>query len=179
MSSNTIYHKHHIIPRHMGGTDDPSNLISLTIEEHAEAHRLLWLEHGSYYDYIAWQGLSKRMTNEQCRIKSVKYALTGRKQSDEHIAKRSAAMKKHHKIHGGTTLGKKLGPASEERKRKISEANKGHKRRLGSKHSNETKSKMSEAAKNRPLLKCPKCGKEMQKANLSRYHGLDGSKCIV
>ena len=32
-------HKHHIIPRHMGGTDDPSNLIELTIEEHAEAHR--------------------------------------------------------------------------------------------------------------------------------------------
>lgn len=30
-------HIHHIIPRHMGGTDDPSNLIELTIQEHAEA----------------------------------------------------------------------------------------------------------------------------------------------
>ena len=37
-----IYHKHHIIPKHMGGTDDPSNLIELTIEEHAEAHRKLF-----------------------------------------------------------------------------------------------------------------------------------------
>ena len=30
----TLYHKHHIIPKHMGGTDDPSN--KLTVEEHAE-----------------------------------------------------------------------------------------------------------------------------------------------
>ena len=27
----TIKHKHHIIPRHMGGTDDPINLVELTI----------------------------------------------------------------------------------------------------------------------------------------------------
>lgn len=53
----TIYHKHHIVPRHMGGTDDPSNLIELTIEEHAEAHRLLYEEHGKHEDYLAWQGL--------------------------------------------------------------------------------------------------------------------------
>ena len=25
-----IHHKHHIIPKHMGGTDDPSNLITVT-----------------------------------------------------------------------------------------------------------------------------------------------------
>ena len=47
MSSNTIYHVHHIVPRHMGGTDDPSNLIKLTIEEHAEAHKKLWEKHGN------------------------------------------------------------------------------------------------------------------------------------
>lgn len=31
--STPIYHKHHIVPRHMGGSDDSSNLIKLTIEE--------------------------------------------------------------------------------------------------------------------------------------------------
>lgn len=51
-------HTHHIIPRHMGGTDDPSNLIELTIEEHAEAHRILYEQHGHWQDKVAWQGLA-------------------------------------------------------------------------------------------------------------------------
>ena len=32
---------HHIIPRCMGGTDDPSNLVELTAEEHYVCHQLL------------------------------------------------------------------------------------------------------------------------------------------
>ena len=56
--SMSIYHKHHIVPRHMGGSDDPSNLIELTVEEHAEAHLRLWEEHGKTQDLIAYQGLS-------------------------------------------------------------------------------------------------------------------------
>ena len=55
----SIYHNHHILPKHMGGTDDPSNLIKLTIEEHAEAHRMLWEQYGKNEDFLAWQGLSK------------------------------------------------------------------------------------------------------------------------
>ena len=58
-------HKHHIIPRHMGGTDDPSNLVELTPEEHAEAHRKLYEEHGQWQDYVAWQGLAKLATKEE------------------------------------------------------------------------------------------------------------------
>ena len=55
----TIYHKHHIIPKHMGGTDEPSNLVELTVEQHAETHRLLYEQHGHWQDYSAWMGLSK------------------------------------------------------------------------------------------------------------------------
>ena len=58
-------HKHHIIPRHAGGTDDPSNLVELTPEEHAEAHRKLWEEHGRWQDYCAWIGLAKYSTNKE------------------------------------------------------------------------------------------------------------------
>ena len=56
-----IYHIHHIIPRYMGGTDDPSNLVQLTVEEHAEAHRKLYEEHGNHEDYIAWKCLLGQM----------------------------------------------------------------------------------------------------------------------
>jgi hypothetical protein len=52
-----IKHKHHIIPKHMGGSDDTSNLIELTVEEHAEAHRKLYEEFGHFQDKLAWQGL--------------------------------------------------------------------------------------------------------------------------
>lgn len=33
--------KHHVLPRCMGGSDDPSNLVALTAEEHYVAHLLL------------------------------------------------------------------------------------------------------------------------------------------
>jgi len=52
-------HKHHIIPKHMGGSNDPSNLIELTVEEHAEAHRILFELHGKVQDKVAWMGLAK------------------------------------------------------------------------------------------------------------------------
>ena len=56
--SKPTYHIHHIIPRHAGGTDEPSNLVALTIEEHAEAHRQLWLQYGRLEDKYAWLGLA-------------------------------------------------------------------------------------------------------------------------
>lgn len=58
-------HKHHIIPRHAGGTDDPSNIVELTTEEHAEAHRKLYEEHGRWQDKIAWKVLSHQITAEE------------------------------------------------------------------------------------------------------------------
>jgi hypothetical protein len=58
-------HKHHIIPKHMGGSDEENNLIELTIEEHTEAHKKLYQEHGHWQDYLAWQGLSGLMSKEE------------------------------------------------------------------------------------------------------------------
>jgi hypothetical protein len=58
-------HKHHIIPKHMGGSSDPENIIELSIEEHAEAHRLLYEEHGRPQDYAAWKGLSGMMNKQE------------------------------------------------------------------------------------------------------------------
>jgi hypothetical protein len=61
-------HKHHITPKHMGGSDDPSNLIELSVEEHAEAHRLLYERNGLIEDLIAWKCLSGRTITEEDRI---------------------------------------------------------------------------------------------------------------
>ena len=63
-----VKHKHHIIPKHMGGTDDDSNLIELTIEEHAEAHRKLYEEHGKTEDKLAWKGLAGLIGKEELMV---------------------------------------------------------------------------------------------------------------
>lgn len=57
-------HKHHIIPKHMGGTNDPSNLIELSVADHADAHRKLYEQLGHWQDYVAWQGLAQLSPKE-------------------------------------------------------------------------------------------------------------------
>jgi len=60
-----IKHWHHIIPVYMGGTDDPSNLVELTVEEHAEAHRKLFEQYGNLEDKVAWKALSGTIGKEE------------------------------------------------------------------------------------------------------------------
>jgi len=61
-------HIHHILPKHRGGSDEPSNLIELSISEHAKAHKTLWAQHGHIEDFIAWKCLSGRRLSESDRI---------------------------------------------------------------------------------------------------------------
>jgi aspartokinase len=61
----------------MGGTNDPSNLIELSVEEHAEAHRVLFEKYGRKEDELAWKGLAgiigkEEITKTLCSIASKK-----------------------------------------------------------------------------------------------------------
>lgn len=56
-------HKHHIIPKHAGGSKGPT--IEVTIEEHANIHKELYEKHGRWQDKIAWKGLSKQIGREE------------------------------------------------------------------------------------------------------------------
>jgi len=98
----------------MGGSDDPSNLIELTIEEHAKAHFDLWKKFGRIEDKIAWECLSGRNLSEEERIilsksgfekflldeskvtkwkNKISNTLTGKIQSKETKIKRSNSLK--------------------------------------------------------------------------------------
>ena len=112
----TIYHKHHIIPKHMGGTDDPSNLIELTVEEHAEAHRKLFEMHGYWQDELAWKGLSKMIGRDEIISELINKTNKGKKHSEE-------------------SKEKMRGPRGSIKKRSVPGM-------LGKKHSPETKAKM-------------------------------------
>ena len=87
-------HIHHILPQYLGGTDDPGNLIELTVEEHAEAHRLLYEQHGNWQDYCAWQALSGRIGQEEILRMKQGMANKGRKRTPEQIERyRQGALK--------------------------------------------------------------------------------------
>ena len=74
MTSSIRKHKHHIIPRHAGGTDDPSNIVELTIRQHALAHKKLYKEHGRWQDKVAWLSLSKQITGAEATRLAQSYA---------------------------------------------------------------------------------------------------------
>ena len=59
-------HKHHIIPKHRGGTDDPSNIIEVSVEEHAELHLAEYLTYGLKEDWLAYRGLSGIIDTVEC-----------------------------------------------------------------------------------------------------------------
>lgn len=69
-----MYHyKHHIIPRHewrtrfgnLIGFNSPDNWVWLTLEQHIQAHRLLWELNGCEFDRVAFLGLSGSIGKEE------------------------------------------------------------------------------------------------------------------
>ena len=141
-----IKHKHHIIPRHAGGTDEPSNLFECSVKEHAELHLALYLEHGRWQDWIAFQMLSGQIDNAEAIRQAQVMGQLGRKHSPETLEK----LGKHRvgvphteevrKQISETLTGK---PKTEEHRRNISEGRK----KLEVINSPETRKKMSEAKK--------------------------------
>lgn len=70
-------HKHHIIPKHEGGTNNPSNLIEVTVEEHAIIHYNRWMIYGTWEDELAYKGLAGLMNREDRAREASRRANTG------------------------------------------------------------------------------------------------------
>jgi hypothetical protein len=69
----------------MGGSDDPSNIVLLTPEEHAEAHRLLYEQYGRHQDYLAWQGLAKLKSKKEIFVEFGRIGLSRRSSTNKGI----------------------------------------------------------------------------------------------
>lgn len=78
-----IFHKHHIIPRHSGGSDDEENLISLSIEEHSIAHKILWEKYHKWQDYLAYMALSGQISGAEIAQQKRVLANTGKNVTSE------------------------------------------------------------------------------------------------
>lgn len=166
---------HHIIPRCMNGTDDPSNLVELTAKEHFIAHLLLTEVYpkSQKLKYALWMMASMQAAHQnRYRVSANLYSIIKEqiaKKSIEHKKKISESLKKAYQENRRTTnagkkmpkeFGEKISKAkkgmvgtnkgvamSEEQKRKISETLKGHKL------SDETKNKISQTLKKRNELR--------------------------
>ena len=164
--SKTIYtHKHHIIPRHAGGSDDPSNIVELTIEEHALAHKKLFFIYSRWQDEVAYLTLSGQISKAEAIKRAIVEANLGRKDTEETRRKKSEAQKRIGN-RPPSMLGKKM---SEEQKRKIGLKSKGRK------HTEETKRKIAQANKDRPPIS-EETKKKMSKAQTGRKHPTDTIK---
>lgn len=56
---------HHIIPKHEGGTEDPSNLVKLPRKLHQEVHYRRWLVYENISDLYAFQLLGGNLSDEE------------------------------------------------------------------------------------------------------------------
>lgn len=118
----------------MGGSDEPSNITVLTVEEHAKAHKLLWEKYGKKEDYLAFNCLSGQISKKEIWMEKSKLgglSLKGKKKPDGFGSKISKSL-----------TGRKL---SEETKKKISESHK------GKKVSDETKKRISNTCKEKNI----------------------------
>lgn len=90
-------YKHHIIPRHAGGSDDPLNIKLVTLEQHAEEHRILWEKYGMQEDFIAWKCLSGQISKEELinEIRSMNGKRQGKINADSGFMKKIQSMYDH------------------------------------------------------------------------------------
>lgn len=80
-------HKHHIIPRHewkkrfenLNGFNASDNIVYLTTEQHAEAHKFLFELNQIPYDLIAFQTLSGQIGKEEATRRASSFANIGNK----------------------------------------------------------------------------------------------------
>lgn len=68
MERNIIWHNHHIVPRHAGGTDDPENIIRVNVKMHAFLHYQRFLQTGDIEDKIASWMLAGQKTPHEARL---------------------------------------------------------------------------------------------------------------
>ncbi len=136
ISVSDIYHKHHIVPKHMGGNNHSSNIELVTVTEHAERHRVLYEQHGHWQDKVAWLAISGYIGQEEIIYEKFRH-FRGKKHSEETKKKMSISRTNHNPFKG-----KKH---SKETIEKMRLASTGKKNNLGKKWSEEHKEKIRQS----------------------------------
>jgi hypothetical protein len=152
-------HKHHIIPRHMGGGNDPTNLVELTVEEHAEEHRKLYEKYGKWQDFMAWKCLSGQIDSDDIRREMTRLIWTGKKHTE-------AAKEKIKKSRQTQVI-------TEKTRQKMSASRKGKKISWDLKNTTDEanlKRSLTMSGISKPKVICPHCKKVGGAPQMKQWH---------
>lgn len=181
LNPNTYVERHHIIPKSLGGSNDISNLVKLTAREHAICHLLLIRftngENKMKMACAAWRMMFNSKTHSRYKLSSRAYNSvriemanatsirssnykhseeSKRKISESKIGrKRNITPEWREKI-VSQLRGRKIGPPSDEHRRKNSVAHLGVKK---GPPSDEHRQKISESKKGKKLMIDPATGR--------------------
>ena len=126
----------------MGGTNEPDNLIELTVSQHARAHYVLWNIYGKPQDKLAWKGLSGMIGKEEILLEKCRLGGTISKGATGYIHTECSRQK--------MSAAKRGRSLSLETKRKMSLAHSGPNNHFyGKTHSLQTRVRLSSFHKNR------------------------------
>lgn len=179
---DSYLHAHHIVPLHAGGSNEESNIVYLTIEEHAKAHLILFEQHGRWQDKLAWQMLSGQIGKEEGIKIAQKNADKSWMKTPEGRALLSEAQRR------SIDTGKKPKPwnkgKTKEEDIRLQEYSKRSKQHMaegrihcigdsmrGKSFTEDHKKVLSERAKNRSKVVCEHCKKEVIPQMYKRWHG--------
>lgn len=169
-----MLHKHHIVPRHAGGSDDPSNIELISVEEHAERHRILFEKYGCWQDELAWNTLSGQIGKDEARRKAASLTNTGKRYAlgCKHKPRSSEWKRKQSLAHKGQFV-------SEEVRNLMSLRMQGNSITLGRKRPLEERLQIGMKLKGitHKRIQCPYCNKIGGTSVMHRWH-LDNCNLI-
>ena len=111
---DVVMHWHHIVPKYEGGTDDPSNLVHLTVEDHAIAHLVRYRMFKDHRDKWAYQILAGLIDGEEfirkgCRTTQKRLMKEGRHNFQKEDYVNPSTTPKMRKMHSERMKGNTLG----------------------------------------------------------------------
>jgi hypothetical protein len=142
--ANEYLERHHIVPRHAGGTNNKENLIKLSLKDHTLAHKIRYEVYRSQYDLSAYNYMTGQFAKAKRAICAANGAKSkGRKLTEEHKQKISKATSgQNNPFYGKThTL---------EVRQKLRESS------YGKRWSEESKKKLSKTLKTKPETTHPR-----------------------
>ena len=117
---NERTHKHHLVPKYMGGSDEPENLVEVTVTQHVMFHFCNYQLWGNGEDFIAWRAISGQIDVDEIKRE---VQLLGRKkgiqtQKENNIGIFGLTPEEHSEISrkGGKKSGKIYGNKHKENK---------------------------------------------------------------